>query len=697
MQSKPIRKLLIANRGEIACRVINTCKQLGILTVAVFSDSDRDALFVKLADEAIHIGPSPSIDSYLRADKFIEAAKRVGADAIHPGYGFLSENAEFAKLTSNSGICFIGPLPETILAIGDKIRAKNLLAEHLPSVPLIPGYNGLDQSIEVLTREALEIGFPVLLKASAGGGGKGMRVVREKSKLREEIEHAKSESLRAFGSDELLIEKYFDSIRHVEIQLIGDNYGNVYHCFERDCSIQRRHQKVIEETPSPCLDSDLRKKMTMTAVQIGKFLKYKGAGTIEFIVDERDKKFYFLEMNTRLQVEHPITELVTGLDLVELQILVAQGYNLSQSKLPTLKLNGHAIECRLYSEDPNNNFLPSIGKIRYWKQIMLPNIRYDTGIETGSEISIYYDPLISKISVWSPTRSQSIQKMLFTLQNTIVLGLITNQSFLLSIMKNPSFMSGAYTTLFIEREFSFFQQKELSLQKKDPLQKENELIIIPFLWLWYQRERQRTTLRHIPSGWRYLRNKNPIDGYYINERLVELEYEYHRNIDGSFIDNMDHKFSVWIKSGEEKKKVVILHGVITNESDENVYGSLRCSIEGIQRLYEIANGPKDAYPQEVYVHNQEWGEQIKFIRKEKLKTAAETTEDDVSPYIAPMPCRILKLLVKSNTNVKKNDALLTMEAMKMEVRLYSRHNGIVKILVEEGDVVNAGTILVKID
>ncbi|PKY40549.1 hypothetical protein RhiirA4_494494 [Rhizophagus irregularis] len=690
MQSEPIGKLLIANRGEIACRIVNTCKRLGISTVAVYSDSDRNALFVKLADEAIHLGPSPPVDSYLHGDKIIRAAKSVGADAIHPGYGFLSENAEFAKLTSNSGIRFIGPSPESILAIGDKIRAKNLLAEHLPSVPLIPGYNGLDQSIEVLVQEAIRIGFPVLLKASAGGGGKGMRVVHEESKLREELEHAKLESLKLFGSDELLIEKYFDSVRHVEIQIIGDNYGNVYHCFERDCSIQRRHQKVIEETPSPCLDPVLREEMTTTAIQIGKFLKYQGAGTIEFILDEREKKFYFLEMNTRLQVEHPITELVTGLDLVELQILVAQGYDLSLSKLPTLKLNGHAIECRLYSENPKNNFLPSKGKIRYWKQLTVPNIRYDTGIETGSEISIYYDPLISKISVWSPTRSQSIQKMIFTLKNTIVLGLITNQSFLLSIMKNLTFMSGAYNTLFIEREFP-----QLSLQKESLLQDENELTIVPFLWLWYQRERQRTTLRHIPSGWRYLKNKNPTDGYYVNGNLIELEYEYLRKNDGSFINDMDHKFSVWVKSWP-KRKDVILHDVIINESDENIYGSLRCSIEGIQRVYEIANGPKGTYPQEVYVHSQELGE-IKFIRKERLNTTAETSEDDVSPYISPMPCKILKLLVKPNTNVKKNDVLLIMEAMKMEVKLFARHDGTAKFLFKEGDVVDAGTILVKIN
>ncbi|CAJ0766472.1 3595_t:CDS:10, partial [Entrophospora sp. SA101] len=480
-----IEKILIANRGEIACRIISTCRHLGISTVAVYSESDKDSLFVKLADESIYIG---SNESYLCGDKIINAAKRVGADAIHPGYGFLSEKSDFAKLVAQSGIRFIGPSPDSILAI---------------VVPLIPGYNGLNQDIDVLINEALRIGFPILLKASSGGGGMGMRIIRDESKLREEIALAKAESLRLFGSENLLIEKYFDSVSHVE-------YGNIYHCFERDCSIQRRHQKVIEETPSPNLDSTLRSEMISVSIQIGKLLKYEGVGTIEFIVDKLEKKFYFLEMNTRLQVEHPITELVTGLDLVELQILVSQGYELSSSPLPNLTSIGHAIECRLYSEDPSKNFLPSTGKLLYWKQASIPNVRYDTGVETGSVISMYYDPLISKISVFAPTRQQAIQKMHLALRNTICLGLVTNQSFLTKVMKNNNFNKGFYNTNFVENEYS---NNNISSNVVGENETIKNLGIVAFLWLWHLREKQRTTLRHIPSRWRYLKYKNPIEIY----------------------------------------------------------------------------------------------------------------------------------------------------------------------------------------
>ncbi|CAG8715726.1 28092_t:CDS:10 [Dentiscutata erythropus] len=641
MSIKSVEKLLIANRGEIACRILQTCKRMGISTVAVYSDIEQNALFVKLADEAIHIGPPSAADSYLRGDKIIEAAKRVGADAIHPGYGFLSENAEFARNVVNSEIIFIGPTSESILAIGDKIEAKNLLAKHLPSVNLIPGYNGDIQNIDVLVYESKRIGFPVLLKASAGGGGK----------------------------DRILIEKYFESIRHVE----------------RDCSIQRRHQKIIEETPSPVLDQNLRQNMIDAAIKIGKLLKYTSAGTVEFIVDIKENKYYFLEMNTRLQVEHPITEFITGLDLVELQILVSQGYDLSHSQLPTLKSNGHSIECRLYSEDPYTNFLPSIGKILQFKPYLAPNIRYDTGVETGSEISVYYDPLITKISVWAPTRNQALQKMRLTLQNTICLGLVTNQQFLLQVMNDPNFISGRYDTNFIEHQFSLSKNQHI----------QGELGIIPFLWLWYIREKQRTVLKHVPSGWRYLKYKNFTDEYIVhngnNVQSLELEYEYHTKLDGGKIGNSgEHIFSIWIKGDSNKCKHVVLKDVIINENDI-VYGSLRCSIDGIQKVFNIASKSQNLHSQEVYVHYKELGGQIKFIRNKK-KFYNEDVEDD-----APMPCKILKILVLQNSKISKNEAILTIESMKIETRIYSRHDGVVKLLVKEGDIVDAGTVLIKIE
>ncbi|KAJ3277702.1 hypothetical protein HK104_003045, partial [Borealophlyctis nickersoniae] len=358
MTVKPINKILIASRGEIACRVINTCKRLGIQTVAVYSDADQNALHVKRADEAVQIGASPATESYLRADKIVSAALRTGCDAIHPGYGFLSENTEFARAVAEAGIIFIGPKPESILCIGDKSAAKQLLRAKAPSVSLIPGYSGDDQSTDTLIREAVKIGFPVLLKASAGGGGKGMRIVHEESKLHEEIQAARGESFRSFKDSKLLVERYIQHGRHIEVQIFGDQYGDVIHLFERECSVQRRHQKIIEETPSPLMDDALRAKMTGDAVTIGKLIRYEGAGTVEFIVDAQTKQYYFLEVNTRLQVEHPITEAVTGLDLVELQILVASGVRLQDTNAKNVTMRGHAIECRLCAEDPANDFMP---------------------------------------------------------------------------------------------------------------------------------------------------------------------------------------------------------------------------------------------------------------------------------------------------------------------------------------------------
>ncbi|KAG0052488.1 hypothetical protein BGZ83_002518 [Gryganskiella cystojenkinii] len=673
-QGQPIRKILIANRGEIACRVIRTCRKLAE------GATDQNALFVREADESVFIGPSPSSESYLRGDKILEACQITGADAIHPGYGFLSENTDFAKACTDAGINFIGPQPESILAIGDKIASKNLLAAKEPSIPLIPGYNGADQTIDNLIQQAIRIDFPVLLKASAGGGGKGMRIVREASALKDEIEMAKSEALRSFGSDNLLIEKYFSNARHIEIQIMGDKHGNVYHCFERECSIQRRHQKVIEETPSPMMDDKLRHEMTSAAIKIGKLLRYEGAGTIEFIVDDATRKFYFLEMNTRLQVEHPVTEQVTGLDLVELQILVAQGFNLSLTQLPSLKLNGSSIECRLYAEDPENDFLPCTGKIRRWKQCTADNVRYDSGIETGSEISIFYDPMISKISVWAPTREQAIQKM----------------------------------ALAMRRAWRHDQQEILdpkeAIHKQNlrPHPDEDRLAIVPMLWSWHLREQARTELKYIPSGWRYVKHKKQQDGYVgeVAERTVELQYEHLVKPGGWVPPNQklaEKKFEVQYRAviaGQDqpdpwRTAQVGLGKVQVDEDDMGERsGVLRCTIDGVTRDYNIANGSIEPTSTEIYVHTKDFGgKQILFVRKEKLKSAAASEEDVFSPYTAPMPCKILKILVPSGTVVKKNQALLTMESMKTEVRLYARHDGTLTLNVGEGDMIEAGVTL----
>ncbi|KAG0003756.1 hypothetical protein BGZ79_000081 [Entomortierella chlamydospora] len=702
-QTQPIRKVLIANRGEIACRVIKTCRKLGIATVAVYSESDQNSLAVRMADESVFIGPSPSSESYLCGDKIIDACRVTGADAVHPGYGFLSENTDFAKACTDAGINFIGPQPESILAIGDKIASKNLLAAKEPSIPLIPGYNGADQTIDNLIKQAIQIDFPVLLKASAGGGGKGMRIVREASALKDEIEMAKSEALRSFGSDNLLIEKYFSNARHIEIQIMGDKHGNVYHCFERECSIQRRHQKVIEETPSPMMDDKLRHEMTSAAVKIGKLLRYEGAGTIEFIVDDATRKFYFLEMNTRLQVEHPVTELVTGLDLVELQILVAQGFDISKTQLPNLQLNGHSIECRLYAEDPENDFLPCTGKIRRWKQCTAENVRYDSGIETGSEISIFYDPMISKISVWAPTRDQAIQKMALAMRETVALGVTTNRKFLIQVLQHPRFLAGRLSTRFIDEE-------AIHKQNNIPHPDEDRLAIVPMLWGWHLREQARTELRYVPSGWRYVKHKKQQDGYTgeVAERMIELQYEHLTRPGGWVPPNeklAEKKFEVLYRAvvadqapGEWRTAKVGLGKVVVDEDDLGERsGVLRCTIDGVTRDYNIANGSIEHNNTEIYVHTKDFGgKQILFVRKDKLKSAAAGEEDVFSPYTAPMPCKILKILIPSGSVVKKNQAILTMESMKTEVRLYARHDGTLKLNVGEGDMIEAGTTLCDI-
>ncbi|WP_411824761.1 acetyl/propionyl/methylcrotonyl-CoA carboxylase subunit alpha [Leptospira sp. 'Mane'] len=447
-----IKKILIANRGEIAVRVIRTAKRLGIGTVAVYSEADQDSLYVKLADEAIFIGPPEPRSSYLNQDVILKACKDSSADAVHPGYGFLSENAEFAEKLAAQGIKFLGPKPDSIRAMGDKIGSRLLVAKF--DVPIVPGYEGEDQSMDRFKKEADKIGYPIMAKASAGGGGKGMRRVESASELEEMILSAKREALSAFGDDRILLEKYISNPRHVEFQIFGDQHGNVIHLHERDCSLQRRHQKVIEETPAPHYPDSLKEQMAKAAVQAAKSVSYEGAGTVEFILGEKGE-FYFLEMNTRLQVEHPVTEMTTGLDLVELQIRVAEG-----GKLPETPLQkGHAVEVRIYAEDPSNGFLPSIGKVHALQFPEGEGIRVDSGIVSGSEISLYYDPMIAKLIVWDETRTKAIDKLVRVLKDTIVFGPITNISFLRNLADAKGFREGKVSTHFIaENESELFRQ-----------------------------------------------------------------------------------------------------------------------------------------------------------------------------------------------------------------------------------------------
>jgi acetyl-CoA carboxylase biotin carboxylase subunit len=442
------RKILIANRGEIACRVIRACREMKIGTVAVYSEADCDALHVRMADEAYPIGPAPSSESYLRWEKIIDVAKACGAEAIHPGYGFLSENADFVRAVNTAGIVFIGPPPEAMEGMGGKISARRIAIE--AGVPVVPGTTEPLTSFDDAKDVAAKFGYPVMLKASAGGGGKGMRLVADESELKSALENAQSEAMASFGDDAVYIEKAVERPRHIEIQVFSDKHGDHVHLGERECSIQRRHQKVIEEAPSPINSAELRAEMGACAVKVAAAVNYVGAGTVEFLVSDVDRSFYFLEMNTRLQVEHPVTELVTGIDLVREQIRVAWGEPLSFTQ-DDIKLNGHAIECRIYAEDPDQNFMPSPGRITRLRVPQGPGVRDDGGVYEGAEVSIYYDPMISKFAVHGRDRAEAIDRMRRALAEYEVGGIKTTLPFFRDVMRDEEFIDGRLDTGFITR------------------------------------------------------------------------------------------------------------------------------------------------------------------------------------------------------------------------------------------------------
>ena len=444
-----IRKILIANRGEIAVRVVQTARRLGISTVAVYSDADVEAPHVALADEAILIGPGPVGESYLVIDNILEAARQTNADAIHPGYGFLSENADFADAVQNAGLIFIGPDAEAISLMGNKAAAKRRMIE--AGVPCVPGYEDADQSDERLIQAAKKIKFPIMVKAAAGGGGRGMRLVQDMDEFKSALVTARSEAANAFGSDELILEKAIIYPRHVEIQVFADRYGHVVHLGERDCSVQRRHQKVIEESPCPVMTPELRADMGAAAVEAARNINYVGAGTVEFLLDQSGA-YYFLEMNTRLQVEHPVTEMVTGLDLVELQIKVAQGDTLDLQQ-EDVSLDGHAIEVRLYAEDPNNDFMPATGKIAAWRPAVMENVRFDDGVAEGQNISPFYDPMVAKVIAYGDDRETARKRLVEALRQTALLGPATNRDFLVTCLEKETFIKGEATTAFIGEIF----------------------------------------------------------------------------------------------------------------------------------------------------------------------------------------------------------------------------------------------------
>ncbi|WP_324670573.1 acetyl-CoA carboxylase biotin carboxylase subunit [Hymenobacter sp. GOD-10R] len=447
---KKIKKLLVSNRGEIALRVLRSAREMGLQTVAIYSEADRQALHVRYADEAVCVGPPASAESYLRGDKIIEVCRQLGVDAIHPGYGFLSENAQFARQVQEAGLVFVGPSPEAMELMGSKLAAKQAVAKY--GIPMVPGTEEAISDVEEAKKVAREVGFPILIKASAGGGGKGMRIVNAEAEFEEQMQLAVSEATSAFGDGAVFIEKYIGSPRHIEIQVLGDEHGTILHLFERECSIQRRHQKVIEEAPSSVLTPELRAAMGQCAVDVARACNYTGAGTVEFLLDE-NHNFYFLEMNTRLQVEHPVTEQITGLDLVKEQIKVAQGQPLSFGQ-DDLKIQGHALELRVYAEDPANNFLPDIGTLTTYVRPQGPGVRVDDGFEQGMDIPIYYDPMIAKLVTFGQDRTEAIDRMLRAIDEYQITGIQTTLPFGRFVLQHPAFVSGQFDTNFIRDHFT---------------------------------------------------------------------------------------------------------------------------------------------------------------------------------------------------------------------------------------------------
>ena len=486
-----MKKILVANRGEIALRIMRTIRKMGIRSVAVYSEADRNAPHVLFADEAVCLGPAPSNQSYLDADKIIAFAKMLDVDGIHPGYGFLSENADFAKKTEDAGISFIGPGPEAMQVMGSKLAAKECVKKY--DIPMVPGIDEAIKDIAVAKAIAKKIGYPILIKASAGGGGKGMRTVDDESELEEQMQRAISEATAAFGDGSVFIEKYVSSPRHIEIQVLADKFGNTVHLFERECSIQRRHQKVVEESPSSILTPELRKKMGAAAVMVAKSCNYVSTGTVEFLLDDK-MNFYFLEMNTRLQVEHPVTEMITGIDLVEEQIKIARGEKLSFTQ-DELSINGHSVELRVYAEDPLNNFLPSIGTLSKYKKPTGDGVRVDDGYEEGMQIPIYYDPMIAKLVTHGKDRMDAIQKMLKAIKEYKIEGLSTTLPFGTFVFEHEAFLSGKFDTAFVKDHYTADKIKEK--------QKANAaLAAIIALKYWYGRRTMIAPVENRSTSWK---------------------------------------------------------------------------------------------------------------------------------------------------------------------------------------------------
>ena len=649
---RTLRRVLVANRGEIACRVLRTCRELGLGTVAVYSDADRAAPHVALADVAVRLGPAPAADSYLSIPAILDAARATGADAIHPGYGFLSENADFARAVVEAGLVFVGPSPLVIQLLGSKQEAKRRAVA--AGVPVVPGYNGDDQATATLEREARQLGFPLLVKASAGGGGKGMRIVRRADELSYALDAARREAAGAFGDDTLLLERYVERPRHVEIQILGDHHGNLIHLWERECSIQRRHQKVIEEAPSPALGPELRQQMGAAGVAVGRAVGYTSAGTVEFILGP-DGAFYFLEVNTRLQVEHPVTELTCGLDLVREQLRIARGEPLGYGEAPSQR--GHAIEVRLYAEDPAAGYLPTTGTLAAFELPTAPGLRVDAGVVTGSEIGIHYDPMLAKIIAHAPARADAAALLAWALERAVIAGVVTNRELLARVLRHPAFLAGELDTHFLDRH------GELATAPTEPAVIARAALAAT-LW---QHERDRRAPRPLPQvepGWRNVWVADQHAGWRCGEVAADVAY---RHLGGG-------RFDVRAPDGSHRVELIA--------ADDRQVAWQVGGLAWQARVVEVAGG--------VHVAGAGWAVTLAAVARFPEQRAAVVA----GSLVAPMPGKVVKLLVAVGDAVAAGAPLMILEAMKMELPVKAGVAGTVASLaVAAGEQVAADQLL----
>ncbi|PCI58963.1 MAG: 3-methylcrotonyl-CoA carboxylase [Gammaproteobacteria bacterium] len=659
-------KILIANRGEIACRVIKTAKKMGILTVAVYSDADAESLHVHMADEAIYLGASPSRESYLLSDKVIAAAKKTGAQAIHPGYGFLSENANFCRACTKENIVFIGPPVGAIEAMGSKSAAKNIMEK--ANVPLVPGYHGDDQDAAILKKSADDMGYPVLLKATAGGGGKGMRQVWNESEFSEGLAAAKREAKSSFGDDTMLVEKYLTQPRHVEIQVFCDNHNNAVYLFERDCSVQRRHQKVIEEAPAFSMSEQLRAQMGNSAIKSAQAIGYQGAGTVEFLLDV-DGSFYFMEMNTRLQVEHPVTEMITGIDLVEWQLRVAAGETLPKTQ-SELKINGHAFEARIYAEDANNDFLPATGTLTFLQTpLASEHVRIDTGVRQGDEVSVFYDPMIAKLIVWDENREKALQRLAKALSEYRINGVTTNIDFLYNLATTKSFINADIDTGFIEKnQTEIFHQDEQTLADELPM-----AALYLVLALANKAKIDAADTNDPYSPW------NHTNAWRLNEPHTHQIILSHQDIE--YPITIEQK-----RQGNSSYYLITVNGKTLDCQGSIDNGVLQFSINGYRSHATIGH-----HGQHISLFRQNGV--FNFIHVQP-DCGTQDVQDNHGGLTAPMNGTMVSVLINAGDKVAKDQPLVIMEAMKMEHTIRAPADGLVEaIYFQAGEMVDGGAEL----